>query len=341
MKFFLILLILFIGVLNSLAQKSVNIKKVNSIFLELNNNQNFNKGQTFDFKIMAKLKNGKIKEITEHKNLIIGGEGLEIKKENRILILPNDNCKQAKVMLNYALVKKGAVISDSQEVRFNYKGNIDLDYSGSIGENGEDGKNGIFKGAVFKDGSDGGNGASGASGENGKNIKLFMVQDTISEAFKIKVLEINSKNLLCYLSKKQSPIVYINLSGGNGGKGGDGANGLDGDDAKINSKGKEKRAGLGGNGGNGGTGGTGGDGGSAEVFLHQNVSNLSSNIKMSNNGGAPGNAGLGGGAGSGGKYLTEGAAQSGNQGLNGSLGENGLNGLPVVFKVVTDYDFNF
>ncbi len=96
MKFYLLVFLLF-HIINSLvAQIGVNINKVNSIYVELDDNQEINKGKTVEYRVKAKMRNGKIKDITKSNNLKLEGEGIKLISSDKILILPSEDCSKKK-----------------------------------------------------------------------------------------------------------------------------------------------------------------------------------------------------------------------------------------------------
>lgn len=322
-----------------IAQLGVNIKKIETIYIEIAEGQDINKGSLVSFTIKAKLKNGKIKDITSSDNLDVSGKGVKRVSSNKILILPSADCNLKMVKIDFALEKKDRSVNGHHELNLKFTGDINIDLRGNHGGNGLDGKNGAFKGAIFKSGSNGTDGGNGKNGEKGKDIKLFIVQDSVTKNYRVNVLKEGEVIPKCYISKDSSPRLIVNLSGGNGGNGGNAADGKDGDAGRIRKNGKQKNAGIGGNGGNGGHGGDGGDGGSVEFFLHKDVAYLNENIVIINNGGAPGGSGASGKAGLGGVNVNGSKMRDGQNGLLGKVGNNGLSGRIIKTQIVEDYDF--
>lgn len=330
-QYFLILVLSYIG-LTFYSQSLVNIKKIDNIFVKIDNNQPINKGQKFRYEAFARMKNGKIKKVNTDSKFTIKGEGIRQIGSKYLFINKNGNCEQEYYKLKYALVKKGETFFEKEDsVKLNYKGHLNCNF---FGESGSDGSKGGKSTTVNRDGADGENGDNGQIGKNGLYIKAFIRNDTISDLIKIDVHDIDNNLSYCYKLSNISEGVTFNISGGDGGNGGNGGRGRNGKNELQKNNGKIKAAGNGGNGGDGGNGGNGGNGGSIEVYIHKDLSNLKNNISIIKNGGKAGKKGTAGSAGIAGKdldgHISKKSGYTGTEGQNGTKGQDGSSTIVIV-----------
>jgi hypothetical protein len=277
-----------------------------------------NYGYTLPLTLTAYYSNGKIKEITNKDGSYIRVEGATITsnsvlKFNRYPKQFNDD----NIAVYASYTKGDKTYKDSIFFSYNYRGKINLNFSGKIGPTGDSGSNGSTS-LLFRFGKDGYAGNAGGQGENGHDITAYIWKD--SSLYFIKVYDMNTDKYYFYKANDLTKAFNITTNGGQGGSGGEGGQGGSGKDGSIGKK--IKSPGAGGNGGNGGTGGVGGKGGNIYVFVHPTAADFSNSIFGFNNGGVGGNGGSGGTGGSGGK-----AQEGQTAGSNGSSGVNGMRGI--------------
>ncbi|MCT4581570.1 MAG: hypothetical protein N4A35_09150 [Flavobacteriales bacterium] len=324
------------------AQFGVKAKKVDEIFLKLNKKQNFNKGSKFKYTICARMKNGKVKELSNNSGVEIYGEGIEKRGRNELLILKSNDCEKETYVLNYSFTKGDYFFKGKDSVQLNYRGRVLCNFSGADGKDGVDGKkeNLIERSIRGRDGDDGYQGGNGEDGNSGPYLKAFVRKDSLSDFILIDVFNLDNNQLYCYKTTSLSNGITFFAKGGKGGNGGDGSAGQDGRNEVEKNNGKIKRSGDGGDGGNGGSGGNGGIGGVVEVYVHRGVANDAKKIIVQNQGGEGGKPGKGGAAGEAGKNIDGSVSQqNGLVGVTGVTGVVGMVGEQKILRVVDDLNF--
>lgn len=180
------------------------------------------------------------------------------------------------------------------KIPVNYRGTLNLNYSGKNGINGKNGEEGQA-GTKRNCPTNGSDGSDGSNGENGDSLTfvfpiLNQNPDNNKNLITIQVLDRNNISLDVFKIDTNYSNVYISLQGGNGGFGGcggDGGNGINGDRNNDMIFGQ-----IGGLGGRGGSGGNGGNGGRATLKLQISIQSFLRKINVVNKGGKGGNFGL-------------------------------------------------
>lgn len=333
-----IVLFTFVISVNINAQFKVKLKKVENIFIELNENQSLNVGRPITFKAFARLKNGKVKDITYHSGFSVSGNGIEKKSNGRILILPNNNCDKEEYSMVAILSDNEYTFKDSLSFQLNYKGSLLCDFSGEKGKDGVDGDKVGFVGGMIRDrdGRDGSHGSDGSDGGSGPYLKAFIRPDTLSNLVLVDIFNLDNNQMYCYKVLSVAKGITINVNGGKGGHGGDGRRGQDGRDEVAKNNGKVKRSGDGGDGGRGGNAGNGGIGGVVELYVHRSLKDNISSISINNNGGTKGDVGKGGNGGEAGENLD--GSMTRLNGVNGDRGAPGVSGMKGETKPIQFVD---
>lgn len=328
---------LFFVLLGCKNSKNIAIEDIKRITFEYDLNQAINYTGKINAKVIAKLNDRSEVDITHHHDLLIDPTLLKItanKDEMVILKKANDFDDSVLVVPLEFRCKKDETYRQTDSIRINFLGLLNLDFSGSNGAKGTKGNNPTNP-VIFKDGKNGGDGMKGEDGRDGSTIIVYVWK----HAGMFHILTINQKDSTKTFNKlKVISDVSIYALGGKGGDGGRGGDGSSGKDGQITDKGK-KEPGDGGNGGNGGIGGNGGNGGDVTIFVHTNANGLYTKLLVFNVagiGGAPGAKGSGGNAGKALEGQT--AATKGFDGRDGSNGSNGQkNGL--LNGQILDFDF--
>lgn len=324
------------------AQFGVKPKKITEIFFRVNKKQNFNKGGKFKYAICARMKNGKIKEISSSSGLQIYSEGIKQIGNNNMLILKSNDCSKEYYSIDFTFTKGDYFFEGKDSIQLNYKGNISCDFSGTNGANGTKGKkeNIIERSIRGRDGDDGRSGADGDDGGSAPYLKSYIRKDSLTDLILIDIFNLDDNQLYCYKTTSLSNGITFFVNGGKGGNGGKGSSGQNGRDERQKENGKVKRAGSGGNGGTGGASGTGGHGGTIEVYLDESLKGESSYISIQNSGGKAGVPGKGGSAGTAGKNMDGTITQNdGVSGMEGTNGNRGMSGEGQEIRIVNDVNF--
>lgn len=313
-------------------------KKIVRVEIVHDETANINYGHDFNVNVYAVFDNGKRKNITGKSELEINVKGGNFEDDMvRIDAYPT-NWKADTVHIE--AVYKTEIDTFAHEVRipFNYKGEINLDFSGQAGAKGSNGTN---RGTplVFRDGNDGEDGEQGADGKPGNDLAVLVWKDTSDGKYRIKITNLmtNTNYYYTYLYTGSPFIIMANGGvGGEGGNGGDGGTGKDG----VVKDNKDKRPGDGGNGGNGGTGGSGGSGGTVYLTFHPNAIALRDKITVHNFGGDGGQGGLAGEAGKPGDPAEgQDNGEPGTEGIPGIMGQMGSIGQTVILVETFDFEF--
>lgn len=317
-----------------------NEKKVpKSLEFSLSQTAFVNYSSVFQVECYLTYNNGKKKEITGKDELTVSVTGPATYSRGKIYVdaYPQKLCENT-IRIKGAYKKDKISLETSLEIPFNYKGDIELNFSGTQGSSGQDGAKGSTQ-LVFRDGNKGEDGGPGGEGSRGDNLTVYVWQDSVDFYF-IKVNNLTSGKTYIYKIKENGYGFRIKVNGGKGGKGGKGGNGGDGKNGSSNN-GKTKLPGNGGNGGSGGMGGTGGNGGDVYVFIHPNASSFQSKIAVYNFGGTGGDGGDAGKGGAGGSALEgQTAGTKGTDGASGTPGYSGLNS--TVFQIlVEEFDIEY
>ncbi len=342
MKFLIILLMSIFITATSFAQFGVKAKKINEVFLKLDRKQSFNKGSKFKYTICARMKNGKIKDLSNNSGVIISGEGVEKRGRNEILILKSNDCSKENYILNYSFTKGDYSFRGKDSIQLNYQGRVLCNFSGIDGKDGIDGKkeNMIERSIRGRDGDDGYQGKNGEDGNSGPYLKAFVRKDSLSDLILIDVFNLDNNQLYCYKTTSLRNGLTFFVNGGKGGHGGNGSAGQDGRNEVEKNNGKIKRSGKGGDGGHGGSGGNGGIGGVVEVYVHEGLESETNKIVIQNHGGEAGRPGKGGAAGEAGKNIDGSVSQqNGLSGITGTEGLKGMNGEDKKIQLVKDLNF--
>ncbi len=307
-------------------------RKVDHLRFEYKENGNINYGYSFSFKTYAVLANGKEKNITGKKGLTIDCFGAIYKKGViRINGYP-ERFSDDIIQLRASYQKNGKVFKKKIDIPFNYKGELNLDFSGLLGETGENGDGGGTA-LFFRWGKDGDDGETGGTGGKGDVLSVYIWKDPTSQKYKMRLENVTTASTYYYSFLDKGFGILFNINGGPGGMGGFGGNGGSGKDGDKSGK-KIKLAGDGGNGGDGGYGGQGGTGGSIFIFLHPNAQQLRDKITIYNFGGPGGEGGGAGSAGIAGNPLEgQDPATDGIAGQPGTGGDEGFIGEVIQFSI--------
>lgn len=331
---------LFAGLLMSLLSCSVfkSGKKPVELEIRYNDGNYINYGKYFQVEFYVKYSNGKEKEVTGKDELSVNTAGASY-SNGYVYIdgLPTKiSSNQVKISASY--VKDEITLKDEVTIPFNYKGDIEISFTGRQGSTGSSGENGATP-LLFRDGKEGGSGGIGGDGGPGDNLTLYVWKDSM-EFYYIRVNNLSTSQTYIYKIKKTGYRFHMNVSGGQGGTGGKGGSGGDGKDGS-NSNNKVKAPGNGGMGGNGGIGGTGGKGGNVYIFIHPSAADIQQIFSCYNYGGSGGYGGDGGNGGRGGTPLEgQTAGSAGPQGSKGASGYNGANG-DVFTILVENFDIEY
>ena len=250
-------------------------------------------------------------------------------------ILTNDGrikVDNADILDNHALEivaisKFNSTIKDNCIIVFDYKGTLEIDFSGENGENGKNGKDGK-KAPLGKPSEVGGKGFDGNHGKNGNNIDVYI--DLINDNYlnqkllNIKIIKTNTGEGFTYLADPDSSQIIIKSCGGIGGNGGSGGIGGDGFDITRGTG----WGGYGGMGGNGGNGGDGGNAGNITIFINQAAKKYLNLFKFINRGGKPGEGGNSGERGIEGQSMYMGQVAAHAERISAVNPEKGLSGHP-------------
>lgn len=299
-------------------------KKITSISYEIPSNAEINYGSSFQIEFYANYSNCKKKNITGKSDLIVEVDGGSYSK-GRIKLpeYPEQWLKDTlTVSASYSL--KEDTFRIQENIPFNYRGEVEIDFSGIQGATGT---NGADRGTplVFRNGNDGGDGLTDQVGQNGDDLTVLVWKDITLDLFKIKITSLSQDKTYYYTDKNNGFPFRILSNGGPGGVGGKGGKGGNGKDGVINDK-KNKRPGNVGNGGNGGQGGNGGNGGVVYMTFHPNATAIENMIVVYN---FPGDGGQGGDGGQAGEPGEPAPGQdSGEPGTEGQPGIMGINGAP-------------
>lgn len=302
----------------------IDVENIKRIEVELAENQAINYGVPIPSKVTAHMNDFTQVDITHNRNL------------NMLTILGRPASFSDSVVRFSIQVsgRKDAVYNQSDSLILNFKGPLNLNFSGAnglSGSSGSDANNPI----IFSNGKSGSNGANGLNGNNGNNLLVYIWN--ASSYYHILVIDQIDANRSYYKMKELNQLTIFS-NGGNGGIGGNGGNGSNGKDGEITSK-KTREPGYGGDGGNGGNGGNGGDGGNVRLIVHTNALDIHKFVEIFSEPGIGGNAGSSGSGGTAGKPLSgQKAAPNGAGGNNGLNGFNGQNKgqIEILFQ-----EFNF
>jgi len=305
-------------------------KTPQSLVIRYSKNAAINYGASFDVKACVIFAHGKEKDMTGKEELDIKIEGaIYTRGKVRIENYPESLTPNViKIWATYS--KNETTLTAFEEIPFNYKSTVQVDFRGKNGATGNKGSNGSTP-VLFRDGKDGDSGGTGNDGESGDNLTVYVWKDSIDFYF-IKVTNLTNDKKYIYKIKDEGFGFRFDVTGGNGGNGGvggDGGKGKDGSSTDSNNK----RPGNGGRGGVGGTGGNGGSGGSVYIFIHPNAAEMQGKIIAYNFGG---NGGIGGNGGKGGKAGAPAAGQSGTDGQEGAKGLNGYKGGQGTFTIIVE-----
>lgn len=324
----ILIALLFVGCAD---YERVEVANIELLKLEEPSDEKINHGNTFQFEVLAVMKNGSEENITRHPDLKIESEFLDPNEENTFRLEARPFTFQEK---NYAV---SLSISDASkevqsidQLQLNYNGGFWIPSESSKGTDAEpQRKSGV---TLFNpNGVDGKPGFDGEDGQDGGNYTGYIWMENQELRFR---MENDSTGIVWKYKSRKYDTVFIDLSGGDGGNGGAGGEGGDGKNGK-----NAKALGNGGNGANGGNAGSGGNGGSILIFVHHNAEFIIPKINIIQYGGQAGQNGPGGLAGSPGKPV------KGQR--NGSLGEHGRNGIqgnmgkagPGVVISIINFDF--
>ncbi len=320
--------------------KNIDIDDISRINIEYNTNQPLNYGSKFNGKIVMKMKDRTERDITHHNQLLLNENIIEVNNLKDELEINERPLKFNDSIVNFTYkfkCKKDMVYTQKDSIYLNFYGPLTVDYSGSNGRHGANGKNSNTP-TLFQDGKTGEVGSNGENGQKGFDIHVYIWK--VYTRYQILVVDQLSFSKAYYNLKEmdQQKLLTILSNGGNGGNGGDGGEGSKGRDGVLNST-KSKNPGFGGNGGNGGSGANGGNGGNIDVFIHNNASEIQPKLNLLN---SPGTGGLSGTGGKGGKAGTALTGQKPvSNGANGSNGWSGMNGQLSGNVQVLLQDFNF
>lgn len=328
--------------LNTNAQFSVKLKKIESVYLEIDTIQSINVGVFFKYKAFALLKNGKTKNVTNHPKFTVHGDGIKIAGKGTLLIEKNNFCNKQVYPFIYSLADNKYRFEGRDSVHLNYKGRIISDFNGTNGNKGSAGrKDNIIESMLrTRNGVKGRDGENGMDGGSAPYIKVFIRPDSLSNLILIDVFNLDNNELYCYKSTGLQNGITFYANGGKGGNGGDGAKGENGKNEVQKNNGKIKSPGNGGDGGDGGNAGNGGVGGVVEIFVHSSLKDYVSKIIVSNKGGTAGVPGNGGNGGAAGNDLNGSKTKNdGLKGIKGLPGVSGQDGETKSVKFVDDLNF--
>ena len=304
------------------------------ISFEYDSSTAINYGKNFSFQVFANYANGKTKNISSKSELKTEIIGANYAKEKISIGNYPTSFKDDVIIFKATYTLNDKVYKDSINIPFNYLGGVKLNFSGLIGQTGDDGLNGKTS-LLFRNGKDGAEGFEGNIGGKGDDLSVFVWHE--NEHYALKVYNMVSEKSYFYKSSESTDYFNFYTNGGKGGSGGSGGTGGAGKDGVKTEK-KVKLPGQGGDGGNGGNGGIGGQGGSVYVFIHPNAQNFKNKIKVYNIAGAGGNGGSAGAAGRAGKPLEgQNTPMAANSGVKGNTGNSGLIG-DVISIEVQDFD---
>lgn len=309
------------------------------IEIRLSKDAQINYGHSFRLSTYLKYSKGGEKDISSKSGLDYIVKGAQYSSGKVSIDKYPVSFRKDTIFVTATYVKKELNFTTQKAIPFNYKGDLELSFNGTDGEEGTKGSDGGTA-LLFRDGKDGDDGYSGSDGTNGHDITVHIYKNAEDDLYYMRVTDLNSSKMFFYKTKDVGYPIKFHVNGGKGGRGGSGGDGGSGKDGKSTDK-KTKRPGNGGNGGNGGIGGSGGSGGSVYVFLHPSAADIQSRITAISQGGYPGDAGAGGKAGSPGTPLEgQDPAEPGIEGSAGSVGAMGASGMGVQFSV-EDFDIDF
>lgn len=290
---------------------NVEVGNIDSLKLKEDSDEKINHGNSFNFEVLAVMKNGSEENITRHPDLKIESDFLIQKEENAFLLEARPltfEDKNYTVSLSISDASKDVHSIDQLEL--NYNGGFWIPSESLNGMDGEpQRKSGV---TLFNpNGVDGRPGLDGQNGQDGGNYTGYIWME--NQELRLRIENDNTSIVWKYKSRR-CDTIFIDLSGGDGGNGGAGGEGGNGKNGKAT-----KVPGDGGNGAIGGNAGSGGNGGSILIFVHHNAEFIIPKINVIQNGGQSGQNGSGGLAG------TPGNPFKGQR--NGSLGEHGRNGI--------------
>lgn len=328
-RFVLMLLLIFIATSCAVFQGN---KKPVGLELRYNKAAFINYGYAFEVNSILMYSNGKEKDVTGKDELKITVQGGSYNRGWVSIEQYPKKLSSNLIRISATYIKDKTNLTQTIEIPFNYKGDVELNFKGRQGSSGEKGTKGSTP-LLFRDGNTGGDGGLGGDGFPGDNLTVYVWKDS-GDFYFIKVNNLSTSQNYIYKIKNEGYGFKFNVNGGQGGTGGDGGDGGDGKDGSNNNN-KLKAPGNGGPGGTGGMGGTGGNGGSVYIFVHPNASEIQSKFAVYNFGGSGGNGGDGGNGGKAGRPLEgQAAGNAGAKGQNGSGGYNGSNG--DVFQIIVE-----
>jgi hypothetical protein len=339
-SFKLILVLFFAGLLSGLSGCAVfkSGKKPVELEIRYNDGNYINYGKNFPVEIYVKYSNGKEKEVTGKDELTVTAAGAFYGNGYVQIDAYPKKITSNQIKISATYTKDEVTLKDEVTIPFNYKGDIEIAFTGRQGSNGSTGENGVTP-LLFRDGKEGGSGGPGGDGGSGDNLTLYVWKDSM-EFYYIRVNNLTTSQTYIYKIKKSDYRFHMNVSGGQGGTGGKGGQGGDGKDGSNNNN-KLKAPGNGGMGGTGGIGGTGGKGGNIYVFIHPNAAEIQHIFTCNNFGGSGGYGGEGGSGGRGGTPLE--GQTAGSAGVNGSKGTSGYNGAAgdVFTILIENFDIEY
>ncbi len=304
------------------------------IRIEIDSNSVVNYGVRIPFKVQGYYADGKVKTINNHSSLKAEATTAEISSKSitpeRFPLDFNDSI----IHLKASFINDKVNLSDSISLPFNYKSNINLNFSGENGKNGGNGSRGNLN-FLTRDGTDGKPGEDGGNGENGDDLNIFVWYN--NDIYFIRIDNVTTQNSYFYKANYGSYTLQLDVSGGDGGDGGNGGKGANGKDAERKD-GKTKNSGQGGHGGNGGNGGMGGSPGNVYVYIHPTAIGFEKRIRISQKVGQGGKIGEGNSGGTGGKEIDSDLRNiKGQDGYNGIEGQAGQNNNVINMEVL-DFD---
>lgn len=213
--------------------------------------------------------------------------------------------KKGQLVLNHSEVglKKEVIIiikkkgkkpySKNIIIALNYKGLLNIDYSGKAGKNGENGTKGrkFITDSIVSSGI-GNNGICGYAGEDGHSIDVYVIKGIEIQLnrhlLSITVKDKTDSTKKIFFTDPDNSEILINVSGGKGGNGGHGGKGAKGD--KNISGWIDTKPGY--YGGNGGNGGIGGNCGIIQLYIDSNAIPYKGKFQIISKGGIGGKPGL-------------------------------------------------
>ena len=292
---------------------------------------------------------------------LLDKKGNKIASENII----NYNCfeiegtianinKKGQFVLNHSEVglKKEVIITIKKKgkkpyskniiIALNYKGLLNIDYSGKAGKNGENGSKGrkFITDSIVSSGI-GNNGICGYAGEDGHSIEVFVIKGIdiqLNRHFlSITVKDKTDSTKKIFFTDPDNSEISINVSGGKGAKGDKNISGW------IDTK-------PGYYGGNGGNGGIGGNCGIIQLYIDSNAIQYKGKFQIISKGGIGGKPGLPGERGEFGDSEDMGKTYSYKEGYllprdlkyenEGSIGPEGeCNNTPKVITTTLNFEY--